>query len=145
MANREATILRSSSQTSAFSHDSGSVHWATSFGSNSSEESGTPCVIVLKMLHAQPTNGGKVLEKEKDLPAASLPISDIRVDKEGEYFIRHQNVWWCAGSVRALGGGQILRGGGSAPSSRLHSDTWLVRHGGIPGRKSCVQLASGVG
>ena len=27
-------------------------------------------------------------------------------------------------------GGQISRGGGSAPSPRYHSDTWLVRHGG---------------
>eukprot|EP00967_Tisochrysis_lutea_P056414 scaffold71237_cov30-Tisochrysis_lutea.AAC.4 len=36
--------------------------------------------------------------------------------------------------VRALEGGQIsARGGSSAPSPRYHSDTWLARHGEIPG------------
>eukprot|EP00967_Tisochrysis_lutea_P084919 scaffold118909_cov37-Tisochrysis_lutea.AAC.2 len=43
---------------------------------------------------------------------------------------RGEGVLGCARSVRALGGGQISRGGGSATSPRYHSDTWLVRHGG---------------
>ena len=52
-----------------------------------------------------------------------------------------KGVLGCAWSVRALEGGQISRGEGSAPSPRYHSDTWLVRHGGNPGLKlnSCVR------